>query len=140
MAQFSRLKGRDWDEKASKKVPKHIVNPIVDPINIEKLPLEDRLRWQKVLDYLYNDLPEDESVMMTLLNEEQQEFVEFYKKKYRNSKKGGTSNESNKTPVVPPTNLASLSIGLTRFSFYINKSMSYVAKRAVRHDVFKRKK
>lgn len=146
IVQFPKLKSKDWDKEPSIKAPKRIMNPILDPIDISRLTSSEKKRWQEVLNFLYNELPEDDSVMQSLLTEEQKEFVEFYKSKYgtRSSpagKSGASSSSSESSGVVtPPTNLASLSIGLTRFSFYLNNQMSHIAKRATRHHLFNRKK
>lgn len=45
---------------------------------------------------------------------------------------GGGGGGSSSSVVTPPTNLASLSVGLTRFSFCLNNQMAQIAKRATR--------
>jgi len=107
----------------------------MDPIDITRLTSAERKRWHKVLDYLYNELPNDDAVMSTLLTKDQQDFVNFYQTKYGGDgkkKSGGSSGGSSSSVVTPPTNLASLSVGLTRFSFCLNNQMAQIAKRATR--------
>jgi len=120
---FPKLKSKDWAKEADSKEPKRILNPILDPIDISKLEAPERKRWQKVLDYLYNDLPEDEEVMETLLTKEQLERARGAAGARAGAGRGGGGRD------VP---VASLSIGLTRFSFALNRQMSHIAKRATR--------
>ena len=110
-------------KEAASKEPKRILNPILDPIDISKLEAPERKRWQKVLDYLYNDLPEDEEVMETLLTKEQLERARGAAGARAGAGRGGGGRD------VP---VASLSIGLTRVSFALNRQMSHIAKRATR--------
>merc|ERR1711934_721970 len=142
IVQFASLKSKDWDKEPLVTTPERIMSPILDPIDISKLTSSERKRWQEVLNFLYNELPEDDSVMQSLLTEEQREFVDFYKSKYGTKGKSSSSSSSSSSEsgvVTPPTNLASLSIGLTRFSFHLTNQMSHLAKRATRHHLFKRK-
>mmetsp|Transcript_13008 Transcript_13008/g.24636 ORF Transcript_13008/g.24636 Transcript_13008/m.24636 type:complete len:799 (+) Transcript_13008:69-2465(+) len=138
IVKFPGLKTKDWNREASGKAPKRILNPILDPIDVTKLSKGERKRWQKVLDYLYNELPEDDSVMKTLLTKEQQEFVNFYNKKYGGKGKAAGSAGESQGIVTPPTNVASLSVGLTRFSFHLTNQMKALSKRATRLKNFRK--
>merc|ERR1711934_1045797 len=117
---------KDGAKAPVKAEPKRILNPILDPIDISKLSPSEKRRWEKVLDYLYNDLPEDDEVFMKALTEEQKEFVSKYKAQAEPRRPARAA--------TPP--VASLSIGLTRFSFALNRQMSALAKRATRKHFF----
>ncbi|QDZ23721.1 hypothetical protein HOP50_11g62610 [Chloropicon primus] len=124
MVSFPKLKSKDWKAEPTKRAPKRMLNPIMDPIDITKLAGPEKKRWQKVLDYLYNDLPEDDKVMETLLTKEELE-------KAKGVKFGGRA-AAGRGGGAPTPPVASLSIGLTRFSFALNRQMSYLSKRATR--------
>ena len=135
MVKFPKLKDKDWNKESTLKAPKRILNPILDPIDITKLNTKDKKRWEEVLNYLYNELPEDEEVMSSLLTKEQQDMIDNYRRK----KPSASTSKASKVN-TPPTNVASLSIGLTRFSFYLTNQMSHIAKRATRHHLFQKRR
>ena len=129
LAIFTRLKEKEWDRAAERTKVSHIINPVMDPFDINKLSDEDKKHWHTVLEYLYNDLPEDDTSMELLLTDEQKKFLDFVRSKQE------SEDAKDAAPGALPggmPRIGSLSIGLTRFSFSINRAFSAQAKRATR--------
>ena len=129
LAIFTLLKEKEWDRAAERTKVSHIINPVMDPFDINKLSDEDKKHWHTVLEYLYNDLPEDDTSMELLLTDEQKKFLDFVRSKQESD--DGKDAAPGALPGGMPR-MGSLSIGLTRFSFSINRAFSAQAKRATR--------